>query len=229
MRDPDEGLHYAYGICGGKTRAGGLCRRAGLKNGRCKLHGGMSPKGLKSAQFKHGRYSKALESLANDIDERVNDPKLLDPRRTIAVQEGVLAKMAELAEVGDGREFRDDARRRLREGLDLIRDGSPKEGLEVLNRMQGFLERGAEATRALAAVGGAAERMNQSQSRYWTIAMGAARSLSPEEFVQLLFRIADIVTQEVDKDAAKRILARTDEELCGGSLGLSGGEAPDVP
>jgi uncharacterized protein YjcR len=45
--------------CGAKTRKGTPCKSPGMKNGRCRMHGGMStgaPKGNKNA-FKHGRYS----------------------------------------------------------------------------------------------------------------------------------------------------------------------------
>ena len=45
--------------CGAKTRAGAPCMSPAMKNGRCRMHGGMStgaPKGNKNA-YKHGRYT----------------------------------------------------------------------------------------------------------------------------------------------------------------------------
>jgi len=50
--------------CGAKTRSGEPCKRWAMKNGRCRLHGGLSrgaitPEGkIKSrmANFKHGKY-----------------------------------------------------------------------------------------------------------------------------------------------------------------------------
>ena len=47
--------------CGAKTRSGGRCANYGMKNGRCRMHGGKStgaPKGNQNA-FKHGLYGKA--------------------------------------------------------------------------------------------------------------------------------------------------------------------------
>ena len=55
-------------ICGAKTRSGTPCQNKPLKNGRCRLHGGLStgsPKGSRNA-LKHGIYS------------RIFDPKDLD-------------------------------------------------------------------------------------------------------------------------------------------------------
>ncbi len=51
--------------CGARTRSGSRCRSPAMPNGRCRLHGGMSPgapKGNKNA-FKHGRYT--AEAIAN--------------------------------------------------------------------------------------------------------------------------------------------------------------------
>src|SRR5450755_397714 len=51
--------------CGAKTRAGGACKKNGMKtNGRCRTHGGAStgPKNpnTKTNALKHGFYSEAL-------------------------------------------------------------------------------------------------------------------------------------------------------------------------
>jgi hypothetical protein len=44
--------------CGARTRSGKPCQSPAMSNGRCRMHGGLSPgppKGNKNA-FKHGRY-----------------------------------------------------------------------------------------------------------------------------------------------------------------------------
>jgi hypothetical protein len=69
--------------CGARTRRGSRCQSPAMLNGRCRMHGGMSPgapKGNRNA-FKHGLYSaeamtsrrqiaallRAMKSLAKDI------------------------------------------------------------------------------------------------------------------------------------------------------------------
>jgi hypothetical protein len=55
--------------CGAKTRSGEPCKKLGMKNGRCKFHGGKStgPKTLEGklraalSNYKHGFYSKAAK------------------------------------------------------------------------------------------------------------------------------------------------------------------------
>ncbi|MEZ0282933.1 HGGxSTG domain-containing protein [Methyloceanibacter sp.] len=55
--------------CGARTRSGSLCRSGAMPNGRCRLHGGLSPgapKGNKNA-FKHGRYTAEAAARRRDI------------------------------------------------------------------------------------------------------------------------------------------------------------------
>lgn len=71
--------------CGARTRAGNRCRSPAMPNGRCRLHGGLSPgapKGNRNA-LKHGRYTadalasrrevaalvRAMRALAGVTDE----------------------------------------------------------------------------------------------------------------------------------------------------------------
>ena len=210
------------GICGAKNRAGGICHAKAMPNGRCRNHGGKSLSGLQAPNFKTGRYSKALQKLDDDFSDRVNDPRLLDPRRTMAVQEATMARLADLVEQADSPEFRHSVRAQLREGLDKMKE-DPAEGLSILRRLTGYVERGVEESRALLGMHEAADKLNKSQIRYWQTAMHAARAISPEEFMALMFRMADIIETEVDTDAARRILERTDAEVCGGALGLTSG------
>ncbi len=62
-----EPMHWTFmdaPRCGATTRKGTPCKSPAMKNGRCRMHGGMStgaPKGNKNA-LKHGRYS--AESVA---------------------------------------------------------------------------------------------------------------------------------------------------------------------
>lgn len=49
-------------VCGAKTRAGGVCQKLQMPNGRCRYHGGKStgpPKGSQN-NLKHGIYSNGL-------------------------------------------------------------------------------------------------------------------------------------------------------------------------
>lgn len=210
------------GICGARNRSGGICHAKAMPNGRCRNHGGKSLSGIQAPNFRTGRYSKALQKLDDDFSDRVNDPKLLDPRRSMAVQEATMARLADLVEQADSPEFRQSVQARLKEALDRMKE-DPAEGLALLRQLSGYVKRGVEESRALLGMHEAADKLNKSQIRYWQTAMHAARAISPEEFMALMFRMADIIETEVDRDAARRILERTDHEVCGGALGITSG------
>lgn len=83
-------------VCGGKTSAGGACQRpagwgtAHVGTGRCKLHGGASPSGVDSPQFKHGRYSKVMpQRIADTLSASNADP--LDLLDELDLQRGLLS------------------------------------------------------------------------------------------------------------------------------------------
>jgi hypothetical protein len=66
-RDPPGDFLKAL-RCGARTRRGTLCQCPAMRNGRCRIHGGLStgpksPEGrerFRMGPFKHGRYSKAV-------------------------------------------------------------------------------------------------------------------------------------------------------------------------
>ncbi len=68
--------------CGAKTRSGGVCQQPAMENGRCRLHGGKSLKGIASPTLKTGRHSKYLPvSLMDNYHEHLGDDNrlVLDP------------------------------------------------------------------------------------------------------------------------------------------------------
>lgn len=57
--------------CGAKTRGGTPCKRAALENGRCNLHGGLTPGGVDSPHFKHGYRSRYGHLLAEKLQAHI--------------------------------------------------------------------------------------------------------------------------------------------------------------
>lgn len=74
--------------CLAKTRSGTPCQKPGMANGRCRLHGGLTP-------IKHGRYSKAkLKTLAELLSAQrfqavLRGVKLLEPYLDDSTREGL--------------------------------------------------------------------------------------------------------------------------------------------
>jgi len=93
---------HATKICGAKTRNGGKCKNKPMGNGRCRMHGGKTPKGVDSPHFKTGRYSKYMPSGLLEIhEEMTNDPQLMSLRENIALTDTLLANLLPRLDTGE--------------------------------------------------------------------------------------------------------------------------------
>jgi hypothetical protein len=64
-----------------------------MANGRCRLHGGATPSGPASAQYRHGRYAAVFKGqLSAHFDQAVSDSNPLDLLPELAVQRTLLSQ-----------------------------------------------------------------------------------------------------------------------------------------
>lgn len=77
--------------CGAKTRSGQPCKNAPMGNGRCRMHGGASLKGVESPRYETGRYSKYVPvNLQNHIAD-LDQFNLLDLADELQTQRALIA------------------------------------------------------------------------------------------------------------------------------------------
>ena len=72
--------------CGAKTRSGSKCQKFGMANGRCRLHGGLSPKGRDHWNYQHGQATKEYRKDTIETNSRI---RLLE---LIAIELGMIEK-----------------------------------------------------------------------------------------------------------------------------------------
>lgn len=82
-------------ICGAKNRQGSPCQKFPLRGRtRCRLHGGLTPRGIASPHFKTGRYSNYLpDRLVSDYERLAGEAGSLDFREELAVVEARLSEL----------------------------------------------------------------------------------------------------------------------------------------
>lgn len=97
-----QSKHPHAKTCGAKTRSGKPCQNAPMANGRCRMHGGATPKGVASPAFKTGRYSRYLpERLMERYQDALHDEDLLNLRHEVALVDTRIADLLEQVERGD--------------------------------------------------------------------------------------------------------------------------------
>jgi hypothetical protein len=73
-----------------------------MENGRCRMHGGATPTGIASANYKHGRYSKVMPTrLQERYAEATSDPALLELREDVALIDARLSDLLGRVDSGE--------------------------------------------------------------------------------------------------------------------------------
>jgi uncharacterized protein YjcR len=90
-------------LCAARTRKGTPCQNPAMANGRCRMHGGKTPRGTDLPQFKTGRFSKSLpDRLVERYEQTLNDEERHNLADEIALAEtkidDLFAKMSEAGE-----------------------------------------------------------------------------------------------------------------------------------
>ncbi len=82
QRPKPPSRQYRCKPCGAKTRAGGSCRAWAMANGRCRMHGGSSRKGIDHPRFATGLHSKygqeAMQQFLTEERDAAEDIAHLD-------------------------------------------------------------------------------------------------------------------------------------------------------
>lgn len=108
----DDGLTYCYdtsgrAICGAKLKnKNAYCQKSPVPTrNRCKLHGGGTPKGIASAHFSTGKYTKDIPSrLAARYEAALKDDRLLEVRDDIALIEMRIGDLVSRMDTGESGE-----------------------------------------------------------------------------------------------------------------------------
>lgn len=80
--------------CGAKTRSGDPCQNPPVNGSkRCRMHGGTSPKGKNSPNYRHGLYSQYVSETIQEILDGFHeaDADFTDPTEEIKLLQAVIA------------------------------------------------------------------------------------------------------------------------------------------
>lgn len=194
--------------CAKSKGSGERCKKPVVPGRRvCRLHGGLGGRPVE-----HGRYSQGLGRFREAYQASLSDPGLLDLRETLAVLDVAVKRAAERVADADSPSFR----ARALELYEAVRRAAdPQEAARALNELGDLLRTGVEEDAAMDSLGKAAERLARRQEKAWQIRLDAATALNARDLVAIMARWADIVLEEVPKDAAARVIRRIDAEVLG--------------
>lgn len=133
----------AITLCGARTRSGAPCRASAMPNGRCRMHGGKSLRGIASPTFKDGRRSKYMPSrLLETYRQGLTDKELLDLQDEISLIDARLNDVLGRVDTGEaGIHWH-----KMREAYDLLIDSlrrkSPDDQRQALHDLDDLTRKG---------------------------------------------------------------------------------------
>lgn len=206
-------------ICGAKKRDGEVCEVSPMENGRCRMHGGATPKGAASPSFKHGKYSAYLDglSLARYYEESLSDGELGDLREEIALLEGRKKDLLVRLRAGDGEQAWLAAGKLMSEFRAANQRKDLKRQLELLSELSNLLARGAEDY----AIWGEVYQVIDRQARLQELAQRRQEKLGlmiPAEKAYAIFTaFLDVVRRNVSDQSALSAITAEFRRLTGRS------------
>lgn len=196
-------------VCGAKTRGGGACQRAPMDNGRCYLHGGMTPRGVASPQFRTGRYSKVLPARLTDrYREALDDPALLELREEISLLDARLADLLGRVETGESGEVWRLLRAAFAEFTKARSAAKIPEMTAALGVIEGLIVRGLADYAAWQEVGAVLEQRRKLVESERKRLVEMQQMITSEQAMVMLAAVVDTVRRHVtDRSALAAISA----------------------
>ena len=131
--------------CKAKSKRSGKRCKNNTSAGKvvCHIHGGKTPVGIASPNYKTGRYSKYLPSrLAGRYQEAVNDPGLLELNHEIALMDARLTSLLERVETGETASLWEDVSRAWAELTAAIREQNKVKQQETAVKLDALIRSG---------------------------------------------------------------------------------------
>lgn len=198
-------------ICGAKTRQGGKCKTSAMPNGRCRMHGGLSARGMEAGRFKDGRYSKVLPvRLLAQYEASLKDPELLDLKKEIAVLDTRLAEQIAAVEHGEAGYVWDRLTKENTEFSKAKIKGDTAEMQIHLMEMCRLIERGAQDVAAWREIHAILEQRRRFVESETKRQLQLSAGVTLDQVGVFFHALTQAVKEEVDKDVLARIQSKFD-------------------
>jgi hypothetical protein len=200
-------LPRAKNLCGAKTRKGTSCTQPAMNSGRCRMHGGASPRGVDHPSFKHGRYSKSMpDQLSERYRASLEDEERHDLRDEIAVAEAKIDDCLYRMSVDPGDSDTLWVRlRNLEREMSRARDA---ERPAILSVIISTIQQGGEAATASRELDGWLSRKGRAVETDMRVAKDKQQMIRVEEFMAAMSAVLEVIRRNVEDDETRRRMGR---------------------
>lgn len=205
-------------ICGAKKKDGTPCQSRAMPNGRCRLHGGLTPKGADSPHFKDGWHSKYLpKHLVEIYRQSLNDEHLSSVKREIALIDSLILESIQSLDPNSNAQFWEQAIDQIK----WARQGYKSENYGMLERALDELEALGDRRRLhYAASESLQEKIEQRRKLVETdskISLQGERAITPEELLAFMGAVVKMISDKIPDAKQRTDLLLGIDELVGNS------------
>lgn len=201
--------------CQAHKTNGDPCNAQAIRGKRvCRVHGGLTPSGLASPHYTHGRYSKALPArLAARYDEATTDPALLELRADVALLDARLADVLGRVDTGESGALWTTLQNHRRDVLAAKRAGDSVAQAVALNALLETVGQGHADYRAWQEIGALLEQRRKLVESERKRLIEAQQTLTVEKAMLLIGAISGIIKAHVHDRAILAAIGRDIEGL----------------
>ena len=208
-------------LCGAKTKRGTPCKNPGMENGRCRLHGGLTPRGPESKNWKHGRYSKFIPALmTQDYWAALNDSEINALQDEIALVEARLGGLLMELHAEEGKISDPERAEKLISEIEqaYIQDDTSVLGLAI-EQLRDYLSAEAHAKKTWREIYGLIEtrrRLADTERRRIT---EAQKMITAEQAGALIMALVNIIKENVSNQNERLRISRAITGLIDARIG----------
>lgn len=195
--------------CNAKSKTTGQRCKQPAVNGmtKCRFHGGLSPVGADSPNFKHGRYSKHLPfQLLDKYKEASKDKDLLNLREEIYLTDVRLKSLVEKLPDGGASHSWNELKSKWSHFLAVYDKWDTAEASKVIRQITAMIEAGADETITWENIQGTIERRRRlvaSESKRLT---DMQQIITAERAMALIYAMLDIIRGNLSLYRDKKML-----------------------
>ena len=193
-------------LCGATTRRATPCKNPAMANGRCRMHGGLTPRGTDLPQFSHGRYSRSLpDRLVERYETALSDTERHDLADEIALAEMKVDDLLSKMDRGGSDELWIELREKERV---LRRTQDSDRRAALLGELLSLIRRGSDEAMSWRDVERWVTRKQRVVETDMRVAQTKQEMVSVEEVMALASGILDAIRRHVEDQATRKALAR---------------------
>lgn len=194
-----------------------------MPNGRCRMHGGATPRGAALPQTKHGRYSKDLPTrLLATYERSERDPKLLELSSEIALVDSRIGELLQGIDTGEAGRIWQGLQAAKENFLKARAKGDNAQAAAALSALLRQIDKGTAQWAIWSDILGTVER----RRRLVESEMRRQKDLQAmyqvsEVHAMLLTILATLTERNADPDLLEAVKGTIRPILAGGSSGLA--------